>query len=204
MRTPKKIGKAIVKKLKNWKGKPTPTASASNSKDFLEEPEKLSEDILSVKTTIEQQIPYPTATTDTAINIETTTCNNSNTTIEDPDASSTTLIVEAKEITAQEPNTPANPSPAEPCSGSGKGNSMDEKSSKRSFQPIIAGIVGVLLLASGAALYIMKMPVVAVVVRIVGLVCMSFALYYVLKPNTKLEKVADVEQYIIQSSLNPI
>ncbi len=40
----------------------------------------------------------------------------------------------------------------------------------------------------------MKMPVVAAVVGIVGLACISFALYNALKPNTKLEKVENVEQ----------
>ncbi|WP_265037749.1 hypothetical protein [Wolbachia endosymbiont (group A) of Hylaeus communis] len=42
---------------------------------------------------------------------------------------------------------------------------------------------------------------IAVVVGIVGLACVSYALYDVLKPNTTLEKVESVEQPI-QSSLN--
>ncbi len=47
----------------------------------------------------------------------------------------------------------------------------------------------------------MKMPVVAAVVGIVGLMCIGFALYNIINPNTKLEKVESVEQPI-QSSLN--
>ncbi|WP_253302392.1 FAD-binding oxidoreductase [Wolbachia endosymbiont of Psylliodes chrysocephala] len=83
----------------------------------------------------------------------------------------------------------------EPCfdSGSGKGNSVDKKSSKKAIQSIVAGIVGAVLLASGVTLYIMKMPVVAAVVGIAGLACIGFSLYNALKPGTKLEKVEDVE-----------
>ncbi|GFU87799.1 uncharacterized protein TNCV_849831 [Trichonephila clavipes] len=92
------------------------------------------------------------------------------------------------------------PSSAEPYFDSRSGNTVDEKSS---IQPIVASVVGAILLASGVALYIMKMPVVAAVVGIVGLACISFALYNIINPNTKLEKVKSVEQHIIQSSLNP-
>lgn len=89
MKTPKKIGKAIAKKFKNWKGtttvKETATdctqgSSTSSSKGFLEEPEKPLKKVLNVETTMEQQTLSPTATTDAAINIETTTaesCENS-------------------------------------------------------------------------------------------------------------------------------
>ncbi|MDR2977867.1 MAG: hypothetical protein LBU56_00195 [Rickettsiales bacterium] len=48
------------------------------------------------------------------------------------------------------------------------------------------------------------MHVIAVVGGIVGLACIGFALYNLLKSNTKLEKVENVEQSIIQSFLNPI
>lgn len=50
-----------------------------------------------------------------------------------------------------------------------------------------------MVLASCVALYIMEMPVVAVM-GIVGLACIGFALYSALNPNTKLEKVESVEQ----------
>ncbi|NSM56849.1 hypothetical protein HET73_05670 [Wolbachia endosymbiont of Atemnus politus] len=103
------------------------------------------------------------------------------------------------DTTAQEPNAPDNPSTAEP---SGKGNSADEKSSKKAIQPIIAGIVGAVLLVSCIASYIMKMHIIAAVVGIIGLACMSFALYSTLKPNTKLEEVENVEQSV-HPSLNP-
>ncbi|WP_425385303.1 WD_0033/WD_0034 family tandem repeat-containing protein [Wolbachia endosymbiont (group B) of Schoenobius gigantella] len=112
------------------------------------------------------------------------------------------LIFETSEkaqnaLTEEEPDIP---SPTELYFDS-KGNSVDEKSSKKAIQPIVAGVVGAVLLASGVALYIMKMPVIEAVVGIAGLVCLSFALYNVLKPSTKLEKVESVEQPI-QSSLN--
>ncbi|WP_250295857.1 hypothetical protein [Wolbachia endosymbiont of Oedothorax gibbosus] len=91
---------------------------------------------------------------------------------------------------AQNDSTTVEPT-SEPCFDS-KENSADEKSSKKAIQPIVAGVVGAILLASGVALYIMKMPVVAAVVGIVGLACISFALYHALKPNTKFEKVESV------------
>jgi hypothetical protein len=46
------------------------------------------------------------------------------------------------------------------------------------------------------------MHVIAVVGGIVGLVCMGFALYNLLKPNTKFEKVENVAQLINQPCLN--
>ncbi|WP_338481823.1 hypothetical protein [Wolbachia endosymbiont (group A) of Nomada hirtipes] len=83
-----------------------------------------------------------------------------------------------------------------PCfySGSGKEDTVNEKEGPltQQRQAILAGVVGAILLASGFALYIMKMPVVAVVVGIVRLVCIGFALYNIINPNTKLEKVESV------------
>ncbi|MDG7056533.1 MAG: hypothetical protein LKM43_00005 [Wolbachia endosymbiont of Penenirmus auritus] len=70
-------------------------------------------------------------------------------------------------------------------------------------QAIIAGFVGTALLVSSVALCIMEMHVIAVVGGIVGLACVSFVLYNTLKPITKLEEVKDVEQPVVQSSLNP-
>lgn len=72
-----------------------------------------------------------------------------------------------------------------------KENSADEKSSKKAIQPIVAGVVGVVLLINCVALYIVKMPVVAAVVGIIGLACIGFALYNNINPNTKLEKVEE-------------
>lgn len=96
-----------------------------------------------------------------------------------------------RETNEQEPNSLSS---AEPYFDSRSGNTVDEKSSKKAIQPIVAGVVGTILLASGVALYIMKMPVVAAVVGIAGLVCIGFALYNIINPNTKLEKVKSVEQ----------
>ncbi|MGL9718675.1 MAG: WD_0033/WD_0034 family tandem repeat-containing protein [Wolbachia sp.] len=90
------------------------------------------------------------------------------------------------DTTVREPNTPEIQPSTEPCSGSGKGNSVGEKSSN---QLIVAGVVGVVLLVGSVASYIMNMPIVAVVGGIVGLACIGFALYNALNPNTKLEEV---------------
>ncbi|MEY2392863.1 hypothetical protein [Wolbachia endosymbiont of Tettigetta isshikii] len=71
-----------------------------------------------------------------------------------------------------------------------------EKSSTKTTQQrraIIAGGAGTALLVSSIASYALKMHIIAVVGGVVGLACMSFALYNVLKPSTKLEKVKDVE-----------
>jgi len=47
------------------------------------------------------------------------------------------------------------------------------------------------------------MHVIAVVGGIVGLACVGFALYNLLKPNTKLEKVENIKQFA-HPPLNPI
>ncbi|MGL9762246.1 MAG: hypothetical protein ACR5LB_08855 [Wolbachia sp.] len=60
-------------------------------------------------------------------------------------------------------------------------------------QAIIAGGDGTALLVSSIASYALKMNIIAVVGGVVVLACMSFALYNVLKPSTKLEEVKDVE-----------
>jgi len=193
VKTPKKIGKAIAKKFKNWKGA---TASkepnASSSKDFLEEIEKPSESILNVETTIEQQILPPTVATAES-------CDNSNITpIEDQN---TPIADNVEETTMQELNASDSLSLAEikPC------DAVKEKPSIKIAQQrqiILASFVGTALLVSSVALYILEMHVIAVVGGIVGLACMGLALYSILRPNTKLEKVEDIEQPIIQSPLN--
>ncbi len=54
--------------------------------------------------------------------------------------------------------------------------------------------MGVALLVSSVVAYILKMYAIAVIGGIVGLACVSYALYNALKPGTKLEKVEDVER----------
>lgn len=71
-------------------------------------------------------------------------------------------------------------------------------------QAIVAGSAGVVLLVGSIVSYILKMYIIAVVGGIVGLACISFALYSTLKPDTKLEKLEDpVQPAIIHSHLNP-
>ncbi|MDR0288700.1 MAG: hypothetical protein LBH78_01415 [Rickettsiales bacterium] len=200
MRTPKKIKQAIAKKFKNWKGTTAPKETAiqepntSSSKDFLEEPEKISENVLIVETAKEQQTPSPIVITekDEAAYVPP---------IGDLDNTEIFISESSQKDTTQGPSTSDSPSSAKLCSGSSKGNSAEEKPSKRASQPIVAGIVGAVLLISSIASYILKMHIIAVVGGIVGLMCIGFSLYNLLKPNTKLEKVEDVEQPIIQSSL---
>lgn len=73
-------------------------------------------------------------------------------------------------------------------------NIPDEKSSKKTMQQraILAGVVGVMLLVSGIVSHVMEMHTIAAVGMVVGLVCISFALYSTLEPSTKLEKVEEL------------
>ncbi|MBA8766312.1 hypothetical protein HCR11_00020 [Wolbachia pipientis] len=105
----------------------------------------------------------------------------------------------------QKPNT-SNSLSSAACfdNGSSKENTADkkEKPSMQQRRAILAGSVGAVLLVNCVALYIMKMPVVAAVVGIVGLACVSFALYNIINPNTKLEKVEE-QSITAHPPLNP-
>ncbi|MBA8753881.1 hypothetical protein HCR17_02440 [Wolbachia pipientis] len=104
----------------------------------------------------------------------------------------------SEDTTAREPNTPDIPLLTGPCSGSGKGISADGKSSN---QPIVAGVVGAILLAGSAVFCALKIHVIVTVIGvIVGLACIGFSLYNALNPNTKLKEVEDVKQ---PAFLNP-
>ncbi|WP_264688390.1 WD_0033/WD_0034 family tandem repeat-containing protein [Wolbachia endosymbiont (group A) of Sympetrum striolatum] len=111
------------------------------------------------------------------------------------------------ETDIQEPNA-SNSLSSAACfdNGSSKENTADkkEKPSMQQRRAILAGSVGAALLVCGIVACILKMYAIAVIGGIVGLACIGFALYNSFKPNTKLEKVRDVEQPIIESSLNPI
>ncbi|WCR58413.1 hypothetical protein [Wolbachia endosymbiont of Ctenocephalides felis wCfeJ] len=201
MKLPKKVKKAIVKKLRNLKdiAAPKETAtqgpSVSSGRKLSPGPEKPLEDVLNTETTIEQQTLSPTATVDAAVNIETNiveSCENSDiTTIEDQAASLTASVDET-------PNASDNLSLAEtkPCFDNSTANEQEKPLPKATQQrrAIVAGLVGVVLLANSLTLYILKMHVIAVVGGIVGLVCLGFALYNAIKPSTKLEKIEDMEQ----------
>lgn len=82
---------------------------------------------------------------------------------------------------------------------------MEEKSSTKTTQQrqaILAGVVGAALLVCGIVACILKMYAIAVIGGIVGLACIGLALYNIINPNTKLEKVKSVEQPIVESSLS--
>ncbi|WP_341816505.1 hypothetical protein [Wolbachia endosymbiont (group A) of Agelastica alni] len=99
------------------------------------------------------------------------------------------------ETDIQEPNA-SNSLASAACfdNGSSKENTADkkEKPSMQQRQAIMAGSVGAALLVSSVIAYILKMYAIAVIVGIVGLACVSYALYNALKPGTKLEKVESV------------
>lgn len=100
------------------------------------------------------------------------------------------------------PGASNDPSSAEikPC------DAVEEKSSTKTTQQrqaILDGFVGTALLVNSVALCILEMHVIAMVGGIVVLVCVGFELYNAIKPNTKFEKVEDVEQLTTQPCLNP-
>ncbi|WP_353270815.1 hypothetical protein [Wolbachia endosymbiont (group A) of Hedychridium roseum] len=90
----------------------------------------------------------------------------------------------------------------EPCENSNESNTIAIEHIAASIEKL--DNVGAALLVCGIVACILKMYAIAVIGGIVGLACIGFALYNSFKPNTKLEKVRDVEQPIIESSLNPI
>ncbi|MFP3015678.1 MAG: hypothetical protein ACEY3B_05225 [Wolbachia sp.] len=188
----KKIGKAIARKFKNWKG-------ATNAKGAaIEESRAMPADVEEVKVEIKKQ----TNTVDKATETDTQLCNEKSETGQPIFESSEKAQNDSVETTVEPTSVDraASPSSAEPCF-----DATDEKDKPltQQRQAILAGVVGAVLLVNCVALYIMKIPVVAAVVGIVGLAYISFALYNTLKPGTKLEKVKSVEQPIIQSPLNP-
>jgi len=137
-----------------------------------------------------------THTIDKATETDTKLCESSEEVQNDSTAVEPTSV--DRETNEQEPN----PAEIELCFTTDEKDKPPTKTTQQR-QAILAGVVGAVLLVNCVALYIMKMPVVAAVVGIVGLACISFALYHALKPNTKLEKVESVEQPIVESSLNP-
>ncbi len=194
MRTPKKIWKDIAEKLKNKKG--TTTAKGADM--------EMPADVEEVKVEIKKQ----TNTVDKATETDTQLCDEKSE-IEQPmfesseEAQIETTVEPTSEPSFDRETNEQEPNPAE----IELYFTIDEKDkpptkTTQQRQAILASVVGAVLLVNCVALYIMKMPVVAVVVGIVGLVCVGFVLYNLLKPNAKLEKVEDVEQPI-QSPLNP-
>ncbi|GFQ95219.1 uncharacterized protein TNCT_95311 [Trichonephila clavata] len=226
----KKIRKAIAKKFKNWKGSKETAIQDQNVSSSVDG-EKLSEDVLNERTTIEQQVVKATTIPDkeyskevhevgkySVINIkhkdathaidkatetDTKLCNINSEDLQPISESSEEAQIE-NTVEPTSVDRADRPSSAE-LYFDNKENSADEKSSKKAIQPIVAGVVGAALLVSCVASYLLiessKVHVIAVIGGIVGLVCMCFALYNALKPGTKLEKVESVKQPI-QSFLN--
>ncbi|QIT36290.1 hypothetical protein WBP_1015 [Wolbachia endosymbiont of Brugia pahangi] len=61
----------------------------------------------------------------------------------------------------------------------------------------MAGVVGAVSLVSSVTFHVLEMPIIEAIVEIIGSACTGFTLYNLLKPNTKLEKVENVEQLIV-------
>lgn len=192
----KKIRKAIAKKFKNWKG--TTTADMEAPADVEE-----------VKIEIKKQ----TNTVDKAMETDTQLyedINKSSETeqpiFENSEEAQIENTVEPtsvdRETNEQEPNS----AEIELCFITDEKDKPPTKTTQQR-QAIVAGVVGTAVLVSCVASYLLiessKVHVIAVIGGIVGLVCMGFALYNAIKPNTKLEKIESVEQPIIQSPLNP-
>ncbi|QOD38151.1 hypothetical protein [Candidatus Wolbachia massiliensis] len=86
-----------------------------------------------------------------------------------------------------------------PCFNSepGKENFVteEEKLSTKTTQQRQAIMAGTALLVSSVAFCALEMYVIAIIGGIVGLACISFALYNAIKPSTRLEKVECVEHF---------
>ncbi|WP_353273580.1 hypothetical protein [Wolbachia endosymbiont (group A) of Agelastica alni] len=200
MRTPKKIWKDIAEKLRNKKG--TTTAKGVDM--------EMPADVEEVKVEIKKQ----TNTVDKATETDTKLCNINSEDLQpicessekaQNDSVETTVEPTSvdRETNEQEPNAPDSPSSAELCFD---GDAADKNLSAKALQQrqaIIFGSVGAALLVSSIVACILKMYAIAVIVGIVGLACIGFALYNIINPNTKLEKVENIEQPIVESSLNP-
>ncbi len=216
----KKIGKAIARKFKNWK--------TTTSKETATQEPKISsrqEANKPLEITIEHQPTVVTAKTTTAKDENSkevhevckySVTNKSTTHAIDKATETDTKLcnINSEDLKISQPicessekaqiETTVEPT-SEPCFDSRSGNDVDEKNKPltQQRQAILAGVVGAALLVSSVALCIMEMHVIAVIGGIVGLVCMGFALYNAIKPNTKFEKVEDLEQLIAQPCLNP-
>lgn len=168
-------------------------------------------DVASTRTLKAEFITKDTLLTTPAIETDTPTCENSKdsdnaeATNEKNEKDSTTTLTETAtqklSILTDKINTSPfteteNQTETRYYSEPGKENTVNKKPLTKvpqQRQAIIAGGVGTALLVSSIASCALKMHIVAVVGGIVGLACMSFALYNVLKPSTKLEEVKDVE-----------
>lgn len=198
MKTPKKIGKAIAKKLKNWKGSPIATTAKGADMEELRATDMPAE--------VKDNLDVKEQTVDKATKTDTKLCEDSKD-FQPIFESSEKAQNASIETTVQEPNA-SDILSSKSCfdSKSGKENTADEKEKPlmQQRQAILAGSTGIVLLVSSIVSYILKMYAIAVVGEIIGLACISFALYNILKPNTKLEKVEDIEQPNVQSFLNSI
>lgn len=220
MKTPKLL-KGIAKKFKNRKGSKEaeiqePSISSSTTR---EEGKKLSEEVLNKEVTIKQQVvtgkSVPAeeevhevcdvehkSVIDTDIKLYNINSEDLQPISESSEEAQIETTVEPtfvdRETNEQEPN----PAEIELCFTIDEKDKPPTKTTQQR-QAILASVVGAVLLVNCVALYIMKMPAVAVVVGIVGLACIGLALYNITNPNTKLEKVKSVEQPVIQFPLNP-
>ncbi|WP_264328544.1 hypothetical protein [Wolbachia endosymbiont (group A) of Andrena hattorfiana] len=218
MKTPKLL-KGIAKKFKNRKSSKETAIQDQNVSSSVDG-EKLSEDVLNER--IEQQVVKATTIPDkeyskevhevrkySVINKDATHAIDKATETdtklcEDVNKSSEGLqpTCETSEKAQDAPTETSNASNDLPLNEIKPCDAVEEKSSTKTTQQrqaILAGVVGTALLVSSVALCIMEMHVIAVIGGIIGLACVSYALYSALNPNTKLEKVENVEQLDLQN-----
>ncbi|QOD38589.1 hypothetical protein [Candidatus Wolbachia massiliensis] len=207
MNTPKKIRKAIIKKFKNWK----------DSKEVaMEEPRAMLEDAEEVD--VEQNnIAGKVAETDTKL-CENINMNGKDINILRPisenskEVENTSIRTTVESTSVDKKTNPDSPSSDEIKPHFDNNAAEGRLSTKTVYQRqiILASIACVVLLTSGVASYVLKIPTIvlkiptiALVGGIIVLAIISFALYDLLKPSTKIEKVESVERLDVQSALNP-
>ncbi|MFT4328155.1 MAG: hypothetical protein AB3P07_06260 [Wolbachia pipientis] len=79
--------------------------------------------------------------------------------------------------------------------------SIVARAKKRSSQPILAGVIGAMLLVSGVVFCIMEIHILAIVIGVIGLACIGFALCSNLEPNTRFEKVDQSTPLFFESNI---
>lgn len=188
------------------------TEAATNIEATIAEDEN-SEKVLDLNTTEHQDIT-PEINNTGAISTDAKLCENIDENSEDLDKQCQPINENSKEalnptetITQELSESPIEiitEDQTQSCSysKSEKESAVNEKEGplkKATHQKIIVGSVGTALLVMSVASYVLKMPIIAVIGRIIGLVCISFALCDVLKPSTGLDKVKGLEQPVVSS-----
>ncbi|GFQ72344.1 uncharacterized protein TNCT_5341 [Trichonephila clavata] len=209
----KKIRKAIAKKFKNWKGSKIQEPSISSSADIEQQPTVVTAETTTAKDENSKEVcKYSVTNKDTTHAIDKATgtdtklcesedlqpiCERSEKAQNDSVETTVEPTSVDRETNEQEPN----PAEIELCFTIDEKDKPPTKTTQQR-QAILASVVGAALLVSSIIACVLKMYAIAAIGGIVGLACIGFALYNIINPNTKLEKVESVEQPIVESSLS--